>query len=610
MKSRIEKFERIFAQNQYDGPSEADGGSENSYLIRTGALPVLLSAPHAVNHPRHGEVKPADLYTGSIAMFVQELTGCHVICSTRSESEDPNYTIAGAYKEAVAELARAHGIRFVIDLHGAAESHDFDVDLGTMGGASGLAPCVSEIRRLFAEHGLARVTENKAFPARHPGTVTAYATSELGLAALQAEINRKYRDPGDPDALEKLVVSLEQLVYALGSTCQTGASRGFEAMSAVTYAAREEVLLHPQDLAELGLLPHLRVKATAMNGRETECYVACDRSVRRGRIKLSKRCRDKLGLGEDTPSEAGLALPGDGQTVLAAIASNARAGGNRVTLERPAYESVRRGIPLVDEIAKTHVRACKELEAKYGRDVEIMNPVNGYRVHVRLKGADTAKPSSVYLDRYNLLLLGVEPGDTKGKLILSAAKRKTALGVRLRGWLRSAVSWPGDFLIGQREITLRVGYLFPFDERHRLVRVHPNVRRFLGVEENDRLSVSYGGRTIVLPVLDVDTEHMDRVARIDDAFVDSHLYIGIPALDRNRLGIPNIGTAIRVRRNRTALLYKHLNKLILPVIALWFTLAQMYQQFGWKVWHLVLASVVLLPVILYTSLSEERAKIK
>ena len=52
-------FEQAFSVNNYDGDFKVDYG----YRYEKGTIPVLVSAPHSVNHSRNGKVKCCLLYT-------------------------------------------------------------------------------------------------------------------------------------------------------------------------------------------------------------------------------------------------------------------------------------------------------------------------------------------------------------------------------------------------------------------------------------------------------------------------------------------------------------------------------------------------------------------
>jgi len=210
------RYEDAFSRNLYSG---AAGETDPSFLRMEGSLPVLASAPHAVNHYREDRLKVADLYTGTLAMALHASTGCHAIVSSRT-TVDPNWAIGGPYKEEVGRIVRERGIRYVLDLHGSSDARPFDVDLGTMRGVSMSRAAVSRIRELFLEAGFERVEIDHSFPATHPGTVTSYAHRELGVQSIQIEIARAYRDPERPERFLRTVRALEQAVAYLNASAR------------------------------------------------------------------------------------------------------------------------------------------------------------------------------------------------------------------------------------------------------------------------------------------------------------------------------------------------------------------------------------------------------
>ena len=81
----IKELEKQFSDNQYDGSGEIP------FFIREGNIPIMVSCPHAINQYREEKVKWADRYTGGIGLFLHEMTGCHLICSSKFNNTDPNY---------------------------------------------------------------------------------------------------------------------------------------------------------------------------------------------------------------------------------------------------------------------------------------------------------------------------------------------------------------------------------------------------------------------------------------------------------------------------------------------------------------------------------------
>ena len=77
---KIIKYEKKFSCRKYNGRGKKE------FKIKEGNIPVMISAPHSINQFREGQLKYADMYTGGIALFLHEITGCHVIFSSKNTS--------------------------------------------------------------------------------------------------------------------------------------------------------------------------------------------------------------------------------------------------------------------------------------------------------------------------------------------------------------------------------------------------------------------------------------------------------------------------------------------------------------------------------------------
>lgn len=204
---------------------------EDEYRYLPGSLPVLVSAPHGAMHTRDVE-KEEDEFTAGLAQLIGARTGAHVLYARRKSHSDPNYTPTNPYKTSLLQFAHQHGIRFVLDLHGAHASRDFGVALGTMHGKS----CSPRERHLLIEtlerngitqqgSGLARLDVDIALPAeggRDRQTVTGFCKLHR-LPAAQLEINARLRIPPrrQPDetrqqAVVAMIDTLCQLANCLG----------------------------------------------------------------------------------------------------------------------------------------------------------------------------------------------------------------------------------------------------------------------------------------------------------------------------------------------------------------------------------------------------------
>lgn len=192
---------------------------EDPFWIAPGKLPVLVSAPHAVRHYRQKKIKMSDQFTGSIVYLLNKLTGCHAIAATKLYGGDPNMDSPCLYKERIAELCNREKVKFVLDIHGAAREQEFDVDFGTNHGKTLLAKArlVNVLEHNFQEFGLSRIS-HEHFAATGPNTITNYVARELGIPAVQLEINKQYRVPGqNPQGFHRLLGALVASIQELAA---------------------------------------------------------------------------------------------------------------------------------------------------------------------------------------------------------------------------------------------------------------------------------------------------------------------------------------------------------------------------------------------------------
>ncbi len=64
-----------------------------NYIFKTGKIPILLSAPHAVKQYRESQVKPSDYLTGALAIYLAEKCDCSYFVRTFNDNDDPNFPL-------------------------------------------------------------------------------------------------------------------------------------------------------------------------------------------------------------------------------------------------------------------------------------------------------------------------------------------------------------------------------------------------------------------------------------------------------------------------------------------------------------------------------------
>ena len=256
---RIKKHEKLFSRHHYNGGGSAD------FVIKKGRIPIMVSAPHAVNHLRAGANKAADMFTGALALYLHEQFGCHIIYQARYGSCDPNYDAndhgENKYQTALRQHVEQNGIKFLIDLHGAARTKPYAVEMGTAPRSSSSGetdslkqfPFVANLVRygfdyVFRDLNVEtrEIWKNRIFSAGNQNTVTKYISSVTDCPCVQLEINRSFRDVESPKLLKALVDGLALLVSYLAHV-------DWDAKTIQAYRLGQSYYHMPQDKVELDL---------------------------------------------------------------------------------------------------------------------------------------------------------------------------------------------------------------------------------------------------------------------------------------------------------------------------------------------------------------------
>lgn len=209
------QMEKQFAKDGYMGSH----GEPELTVIR-GKIPIVISSPHAVNHPREGRLKLADTFTGSLALQLASLTNAHVIVYSHTAQEDPNYDNDGPYKQQIISLVEETHSRFVLDLHGIRQSRVEDIAIGTaLGKTLGQQTEILNILlHLLRNSDFSNILVNDPhrFNAVRSTTITSFVWRKLNVPALQLEIHKKYRDAkNEPENYIKIVCTLRDVIFAV-----------------------------------------------------------------------------------------------------------------------------------------------------------------------------------------------------------------------------------------------------------------------------------------------------------------------------------------------------------------------------------------------------------
>ncbi len=626
--TQIEKLDQKFSANEYNGTGS------RQFMIQKGRIPVMISAPHAVNHFREGKIKYADMLTGGIAEYLREQTGCHLICATHYEEADGNFDPAETcnYKKELAEYVKKNRIRVLIDLHGIKAGGEIAAELGTGGegdpslGKYGfLVEFVKITLETFLKDYLAEdhkeIVKNIHFAAKNPNTVTHFISQQTGIPCFQLEINREYRDVRSPERLEALVQGLQNIIESLADL-DWDADRYLarKAIQSKTHFPQNKIELSPEDREYLQEEDVVFVKGSSDRVELAQIVYRADRKP--GEIALTNRLIDQLFPGQDY----------HGQPVTLYWGCNDRYGIGRPTA---GFE----GIGLTEQLYEE----LKQEEDRY--DYVLYNRYTEARMHLKLKNYGKRPEKKIFMPYYYRELMGVEfplaevseKGFEKLKTTwqevqeqLTAAyvydeeqkvyrleNPKELKNVNWRSGLQLEIlkvkknskvtSWKDRLqkfyfqllqkLIGYVEYDMRVAIPKISDDNYETARVSTDMMKLLGVSENDEIEITFGDKTERVRVLEIEKD--------DDTFGRQDMIIGVPAETRRNLEIM-LNDVVKVRRNMRYTFVRNINQQLFAIFGTVLTIVTLSDN----LWFRIVASIFAVPFVTYVTFAEERVKVQ
>lgn len=121
-----------FLENNKDGLKI----DNQNYMFKTGKIPILLSAPHAVKQYRQSQVKSSDYLTGPLAIYLAQKCNCSYFVRVFNDNDDPNFPlgttltyIENDYLSALKGFIQEFNHFLVIDIHGCANNKQYDCSI-------------------------------------------------------------------------------------------------------------------------------------------------------------------------------------------------------------------------------------------------------------------------------------------------------------------------------------------------------------------------------------------------------------------------------------------------------------------------------------------------
>jgi gamma-glutamylcyclotransferase (GGCT)/AIG2-like uncharacterized protein YtfP len=192
--------------------------STGTFVHIKGDKPILVVSSHATAHKREGKLKAQEIYTGSISVILNSITGVHSLYTIYASEFDSNYCKTTELKEYIRELVRTYNIKFVLDIHGTGSYRKFDIYPGigkTDEFINGNRFLINELEKVLNDNNI-KLGGTDVFPAYRQHTVSRFVNTELGIPSIQLEINQKYREPQtDCYLFEKLIKTLVEYVESV-----------------------------------------------------------------------------------------------------------------------------------------------------------------------------------------------------------------------------------------------------------------------------------------------------------------------------------------------------------------------------------------------------------
>ncbi len=181
----MEKFKNKILENEMK--------YENlTYICKNGNNPILLSAPHTMMQLKEdGNYKMSETFTKAITMYVGDNTDSFYLIKNKDTGIDSNNSEEDTFKNMLLDIIKDNNIKLLIDIHGAKEERDFDIEIGNLNNLSSDFSTVNELVDAFNEEGIFNIEVNEPFKG---GMITKTVFFETNIDVIQIEINKKYRN--------------------------------------------------------------------------------------------------------------------------------------------------------------------------------------------------------------------------------------------------------------------------------------------------------------------------------------------------------------------------------------------------------------------------------
>ena len=183
--------------------------SSDTYDIKIGSRPVILTSAHGIGQKKRRGWKLPEFFTRGISKYVGEKADCSYLVKNRDTGVDPNKENDDEFKTILLQLIEKNHIKLAIDLHGAKQDWDFDVEIGTLNGQTIGPEIIEKLTKCLNRNGIKKIAINDPFKG---GDITRTVHEQAGIDCLQFEINRRFRSLHRITYIENLCKALAEFI--------------------------------------------------------------------------------------------------------------------------------------------------------------------------------------------------------------------------------------------------------------------------------------------------------------------------------------------------------------------------------------------------------------
>jgi hypothetical protein len=210
----LKELNQPFMLNKCDGPA-------NGQITRRTDLDskVILLSVHGTNHfkDNKGMNKIADLYTGPLTQYLAKITNSSSIINLRKHISISPYEKPSLAEIELEKMSKKAINNIILDLHGAKNSSEFDLFIGTHLQPPNLMQekLIDIFLSISKKYNLKTSLNHPNYAAKSQHTMTSISLNHGFESTLQIEITKKHRDfYNNENNASNLVDFLEESIKA------------------------------------------------------------------------------------------------------------------------------------------------------------------------------------------------------------------------------------------------------------------------------------------------------------------------------------------------------------------------------------------------------------